>query len=256
MAPTSIQPLLGEVWVGPPRGPFRRVSGAPRSCPQRAIAVAVDASGGNVLVADRLPACEAATASINRITLIRPGRGRRVLRSSRALVFRAAALAGRYAAWTEESTDVHGGPRVFSLVVYDLRRRREAYRLGPPEVRIDTLPQLDVQPDGTVAFIAGPRGAACDGTLGWASRARPTPRFLPVNAIGPPIAASNRVLFASRSSCTSPEAPRLVVAALRGGVRTVARPPELGAVDFDGRRLAFVGEADGRPAIIVRPVRR
>ena len=66
-----------------------------------------------------------------------------------------------------------------------------------------------------VVFMAGVRGSACDGTVGWASRVRPEPRYLSVNAIGPVVAARNRAVFASRRNCTAPEAPRLVVA---GGV--------------------------------------
>jgi hypothetical protein len=252
LAPEFTRPALGEIWVGPPRGPFHRVSGAPKACPQRAIAVDVDASGADVAIAERFPVCEGETSSreLERVVLIRAGRGQRVLRSSRELVFRAVAIAGRYAAWTEESRGASTGQ--FALVVYNLRLGRVAYRLAS---QTGGVPQIDVQPDGTVVFMAGVRGSACDGTVGWASRVRPEPRYLSVNAIGPVLAARNRVVFASRRNCTTPEAPRLVVAGLGGAVRTIARPPALGAVAFDGRRVAFVTRRSGRPVIVVRPLR-
>jgi hypothetical protein len=147
---------------------------------------------------------------------------------SNDLEFPDVALAGHYAAWTElrRGHDFMYTPR--ALVVYDLRAHSVAFRL-------DAAPfvDIDLAPDGTVAFgqdptpVGGPNGG-----VGWASLARPSPHFLPGDAVPFRVRiGAGRIAAFARGE--------LFVRALDGRI-VARRQAAYGDFDFDGHRLAYL----------------
>jgi hypothetical protein len=194
--------VSSDLFVGPP---FTWVNGAP--------ALDVDVSGRSVLFSDT-----------GRVVLD----GKMLAESHGFVAFASVALAGRFAAWTEVPSDRNFTYVPRSLVIYDVRAQRIAYRLS-----VAPFVDIDLASDGTVAFgedptpVGGPHGR-----IGWASVAEPWPHFLPGDAI------PDEVRIA-RGRVVSFSAGELTVRSLAGAV--VARvAAAYGGFDFDGRRLAYL----------------
>ena len=209
------QRLRGDVWSGPPRGPFRRIArGALDADVDRNTVVYSETSGGK-----------------SGIVVARPHAARIQLTSEPDVEFPHVAVAGRYEHWPAPPATV---------VVYDLRTRRPAYTLGPQELGHVVVSSLDLEVDGTVAVASDPSPAGgCDGGVAWASIAEPKLHYLSGNAIPWRIRiAAGRIAFITRT-CVAPTPFRLVLRTLDG--RTLADGVvAYGGFDFDGHRLAYL----------------
>ena len=171
------RPLVSELWVGPPQGPFRRVRGLPSRCREPA---ALDAAAADVVVAERPIPCGEPRQISARIVSVPIGRGRlRVLAQSTAFAYPSVAAAGRYVAWDRFPNDC--SVRTFpcsraGVVLYDRRSHAVVLRLNAKQLRVSGTPAFSValQPDGKVAV-------ASVGRLAWASPLSPRPHFVPGN---------------------------------------------------------------------------
>jgi hypothetical protein len=181
------RPLFSELWVGPPRGPFRRVRGLPSRC---RVFEALDAAAADVLVAERPTPCgEPRQVSARIVSVpIRPAGRRSVLAQSRAFSYQSVAAAGRYVAWDRFPNDC--SVRTFpcsraGVVLYDRRSRAVALRLNAKQLRVSGTPSfsLALQPDGKLAV-------ASIGKLAWTSPSSPRPHFVPGRPLDAYLAAS------------------------------------------------------------------
>ncbi|HEY3018381.1 MAG TPA: hypothetical protein VGJ23_06080 [Gaiellaceae bacterium] len=232
LAPIRLKAWRGEVWTGPPTGPFRLLAGGKG----KPIALDADVDGRAILYSDTVP------AQSSRVVLVRRGAPPIVLASSRDVDFPSIALAGRYAAWIERRTIEHWPAPPRTLVVYDIAARRVAYTLGVEELGHALLIAFDLQRNGTVALASDPSpGPGCDGGVAWASIAEPHPHYLTGNAIPWRIKiAAGRIAFITRS-CGAPTPFRLVLETREGRILSDS-VIVYGGFDFDGRRLAYLTE--------------
>src|SRR5438477_964245 len=188
------QRLRGDVWSGPPTGPFRRIArGALDADVDRNTVVYSETSGGK-----------------SGIVVARPQAARIQLTSEPDVEFPHVAVAGRYVAWIERSSVEHWPAPPATVVVYDLRTRRPAYTLGPQELGHVVVSSLDLEVDGTVAVASDPSPAGgCDGGVAWASITEPRLHYLSGNAIPWRIKiAAGRIAFITRT-CVAPTPFRL-----------------------------------------------
>jgi hypothetical protein len=251
--PREEEPLFRELWVGPLRGPFRRVArGSARSGPgcEFIEPTYADVSGTVVIYAEQDRACQGTTADAfrsARVVLLR-GRTRTILARS-TVPLGPVAIAGRYAAWSMYGP-VRAGEqaRGRTITVFDMRGHAVAYRLRVPLEPAGAL-DLDLQADGTLVVTADrlPRGSCPSRIVAWSRRR--APRLHPIARIlsaGGARIAGNRIVVAAQS----PDCRRglLTLTGLRGTARTLASfgVSEQSArglldpyVDFDGRRAAF-----------------
>jgi hypothetical protein len=221
--PLRTVPFRGELWVRRGSGPFRRLEGGAH----RPLVIAADVDGQAVVLAE--------DGDVDRVVLRLPNVPPQVLTSSTELGYPRVAVAGRFAAWLEGNEHPTTGYPLRSLVVYDIRARRVAYRLASAPVT-----DLDLAPDGTVAFGQDPTPAAGpNGGVGWASVAEPWPHFLAGDAIPFRVRlAAGRVAFFTGICC--PREPRPLVVETLDGRITNRLPAAYGDFDFDGQRLAYL----------------
>jgi hypothetical protein len=228
--PFRVKPFRGELWSGPPTGPFRRIAGGNG----RAIVLDADLDRAALVYSESVP------EGSSRVVLLPQRERPTVLAASRDIVFSRVSLAGGYAAWLERQPLERWPAPSRTVVVYDLAARQVAYTLGPKALGNAVLTSFDLQSDGTVALAINPSPVGgCDGGVAWASAAEPRPHFLVGNAIPWRIkTAAGRIAFITRT-CGAPTPFRLVVETSEGRIvsnRTVA----YGGFDFDGRRVAYL----------------
>jgi hypothetical protein len=225
-----------DALAGPRAGPLRPVIGT-RSCTaQYASVPAVDVGGA--IAAYAQPRC----APRRILVLDLAHRPVRILFSTSTSA-ESVRLAGRFLAW----------PRRGSIVVYDWRVRRVAYRYPAPV----NVTDFDVQADGKVAMLSG------DARISWFSPAQPRAHLLPFRAAaGAPEVriAGDQLAFARQVDGDESD---LVVAALSGRLTRIAAfvdPDRLtrsypfhSDVSFDGRRITWASDHVTKHRVVCPP---
>jgi hypothetical protein len=153
-------------------------------------------------------------------------------------------LAGRYLAW------VHLG-EVDELVVFDLAAGAAVVRVTDRDLGATSLEELDLQPDGTVAFVYGGRRAHRGIRLGWTAPGRPGIRVLDRHAGYRDSAVAGGSVVYERVLSERHFTGELVLRALDGGpANRLAYFPErrrrVANLDFDGRRATWAEQPTRR----------
>ena len=217
--PGVVCPIESDVLAGPIGGSLRAI--APRERCHGA--QSLDADGSRVVSIES--DCDRNSARV----VVRDRRnGWRASFSRTACC--AAALAGRFVAWT--ATD--------AVAVYDLGARRDAYVAKPPQGY--SLLSFDLQADGAIVATYAHGRTAEPSRVAWFSRREPRAHLLPLAGEALRIAGGRIVLRRSIGE----DATELVLVDLAGRARRLARfetpiRPR-GGVDFDGGRVTWASD--------------
>jgi hypothetical protein len=237
-------PFRGPVQVLAGCIPARGDLGCGESC-DHATGVTVDAD--RIAVAfERRDSCDRPEAGVAWITLHAPDGARTIPAASGppGAYVRDLRLAGQYLAWILWG-EVH------ELVVFDLTKGAVVARVTARDLGATHIDELDLQPDGTVAFVYGGRRARRGVPLGWTAPGRPGVRVLDRHAGYRDIAVSGGRVVYERVLSDSRFTGELVVRSLEGGpARRLAFFPErrrrVGDLDFDGARATWAEQPTRR----------
>jgi hypothetical protein len=238
---------------GPLRGPPRVLAGCipPRgdlgcggSCDDEPSGVAAD--GDRIAVAESRGPCDRPEEGRAWITVHGPAGTTTVPVGSGVPgeYVRDLRLAGRYLAW------IHWG-EVDEVVVFDLAAGAAVVRVTARDLGAVHIEQLDLQPDGTVAFVYGGRRAHRGIRLGWTAPGRPGIRVLDRHAGYRDIAIAGGRAVYERVLSDRHFTGELVLRALDGGpAKRLAYFPErrrrVANLDFDGRRATWAEQPTRR----------
>ncbi len=228
-----------ELWGGPVSGHLARILsgrvGAGGACGPEPVSVAVT---GDTLVDAEISCREPHPHSV----VVRDyARGGAPVTIASAPVIDQVAAAGHYVAWLQADRAPEATPAPWTIVVYDLERKAEAYRVPADPAR--GISRLQIQADGT-ALADGqrePRPGQPGGdfitsyTLA-GTHAEVPPAFLP----GGRNFAARRIVVAQYPP-SGPDA--LALGDLAGAVTRITQAPRhaLGTVvDYDGVHVAYV----------------
>jgi hypothetical protein len=231
-APTVLRPFFAELWVGSPQGGLHRVAGRrPVFGPgcTNVLPTSVDVDGADVLDSELTETCDG-MEPVPRGSRVVLRRGRAATRTVVTLPRRSeeVALAGRFIGWRDANE---------AVAVYDLRRRRVAYRVQP------VVLGFDLQADGTSAIVG-------EQAVAWASPRKPEPHRLRGGAYGGYVRiAGGRIAFASQVTNGRTWRTSVALVDLRNRLTTLAAyqgsfpsSASVTYVDFDGRSVAFALE--------------
>jgi hypothetical protein len=162
-------------------------------------------------------------------------------------------LAGRYVAWLEGTYNLGSANSDADLVVYDLGREVEAYRI-PDALLPSEISGFALQADGKVAFTFDPSANDTNPRelVGWASPAEPRVHKLPLPRRYSYTLnfAHNRIVFARDSKAAKRPLEETGVTDLKGHVRLIQRHAVGTGIDYDGEHIAYAIRACHRYVVV------
>lgn len=235
--------VASELWGGPPSGRLTRILAGRGSigatCEPVPGAVAVT---GNTLV-DVQSSCR--SPQVHRVVVRDYDAGGGAVTIATAPAIGDIAAAGRFVAWLQADREPAGQPAPWTIVVYDLDRQAEAYRI--PADPAQEISRLQVQADGTVLLDGRqhPPGQPWISRLAYFTLAGPQSGTDVPTPAGwfPPGGhsfAASRIVAAQYPS-SGPSSLGLVD--LTGAATRIAQAPRgtLGTtVDYDGAHVAYM----------------